>query len=125
MSCFILFVLIIRRAITAEEVYIASGYPRQSTISPSDLLVAVCVSTGDNKFLSKNILLNVIVENQANISNTLDKTITDVSRLYELFTSSPPDSTVTSGKTKFLYVFFGAFGGAVVIVALCICVTCW
>ncbi|XP_078384376.1 uncharacterized protein LOC144666842 [Oculina patagonica] len=115
-----------RRGITADQVYIASGYPKQSPFSANDLLVAVFVSTGDNIFLSKNILLNVITEYKGNISSALDRTITGVSRLhFEVATFTPTESDATSGKTKFMYVFFGAFCGAVIIVALCICVACW
>ncbi|KAJ7372295.1 hypothetical protein OS493_019739 [Desmophyllum pertusum] len=116
-----------RRATTAEQVYIASGYPKQSSFAPSDLLVAVFVSTGGNKFLSKNILLNVIQDYQENLSSALGgKKITGVGRLhYEVITFSPTEAPASSGKTQLMYVFFGAFFGAVVILAVCICVTCW
>lgn len=115
-----------RRATTADQVYIADGFPKQSSNSPSDLLVAVFVSTGDNKFLSRNTLLDVIIEYQGNISSALDRKITDVARLnLYLFTFGPTESPGTSKKTKLLYMFFGAFFGVVFLVGVCICVTCW
>lgn len=106
--------------------YIVAGFPKQSSNSPSDLLVAVFVSTGDNKFLSKNILLKVIEEYQGNLSSALDRKITGVARLHlDVFTFGPTESPGTSGKTELLYIFFGAFCGVMLILAVCICVTCW
>ena len=106
--------------------YIANGFPKQSSNSPSDLLVAVFVSVGDNKFLSKNTLLDVIKEHQGNLSSALDRKITGVARLNpDLFTFGPTESPGTSKKTKLFYVFFGAFFGVAFLVGVCICVTCW
>ena len=122
--CFI--VITARRATTADQVYIVSGYPKASLITPSDLLVAVFVSTGDSKFLSKNTLVSVIEEYQGNVSSALERKVTGVGRLhFEVATFSPTESSAISGKTKLMYVFFGAFCGALVVVALCICVACW
>ncbi|XP_020603985.1 uncharacterized protein LOC110042936 [Orbicella faveolata] len=115
-----------RRAITANQVYIADGFPKQSSFSPSDLRVAVFASTGDNKFLSRSTLLNVIVEYQGNLSRALDRRITGVARLnLDVYTFGPTESPGTSGKTKLLYIFFGAFFGVVFLLGVCICVTCW
>ena len=106
--------------------YIADGFPKQSSNSPNDLLVAVFVSIGDNKFLSRNTLLNVIIEHKGNFSSALDREITGVARLnLYLFTFGPTESPGTSRKTKLFYVFFGAFFGVVFLVGVCICVTCW
>lgn len=120
------FTVISRRAITANQVYIADGFPKQSSFSPSDLRVAVFVSTGDNKFLSRSTLLNVIIEYQGNLSRALDRRITGVARLnLDVYTFGPTESPGTSGKTKLLYIFFGAFFGVVFLLGVCICVTCW
>lgn len=113
--------------------YIADGFPKQIPNSPSDLLVAVFVSTGDNKFLSRNTLLDVITEYQENLSSALDRKITDVARLNLYLSTIGPtehtyihtESSGTSKKTKLLYMFFGAFFGVVFLVGVCICVTCW
>jgi len=114
-----------RRAITVGQVYIADGFPKQSSNSPSDLLVAVFVSTEDNKFLSRNTLLNIVIEYQGNLSSALDRKITGVARLnLDLFTIRSTESG-TSGLTKLLYIFFGAFFGVVLLAGVCICVTCW
>lgn len=106
--------------------YIADGFPKQSSNNPSDLLVAVFVSVGDNNFLSRNTLLDVIKEYKGNFSSALDKKITGVARLnLYLFTFGPTESPGTSRKTKLLYLFFGAFFGVVFLAGMCICVTCW
>ena len=106
--------------------YIAGGFPKQSSNSPSDLLVAVFVSTEDNKFLSRNTLLSIVIEYQGNLSSALDRKITGVARLnLDVFTFRPTESSGTSEKTKLLYIFFGAFFGVVVLAGVCICVTCW
>lgn len=105
--------------------YLADGFPKQSSNSPSDLLVAVFVSTEDNKFLSRNTLLNIVIEYQGNLSSALDRKITGVARLnLDVFTIRPTESG-TSGITKLLYIFFGAFFGVVLLAGVCICVTCW
>ena len=70
--------------------------------------------------------MNVIIEYQGNFSSALNRTITGVARLsLDAFTFGPAESPGTSGKTKVLYVFFGAFFGVVFLAGVCICVTCW
>lgn len=83
------------------------------------------VSTGGNKFLSKHVLLTIVQEFRGNLSSALGgKEITGVGRLHldVVKATDPPGS---SGKTKILYIFFGVFLGIVLILAVCIVVTCW
>ena len=113
-----------RRATSVEQVYIVSGYPQESTFSPGDLLVAVFVSTGGSKFVSKDILFAVVEEFRGNLSATLGKEITGWGRLHPDFFQAT-DSSGSSGKSNILYYFFGAMGGALLILAVCVFVTCW
>ena len=90
--------------------------------------MAFFVSTGDNKLLPKNVLFAIVQEPEykGNLSTALGKEITGAGRLhYDIITFSPTDSSGTSGKTEVLYLFFAVFSGVVVILGLCICVTCW
>lgn len=118
-------ILITRREVTVEKVYIASGYPKESSSAPGELVLAVFVSTGGNKFLSKHVLLTIVQEFRGNLSSALGgKEITGVGRLH-LDVVKETDPPGSSGKTKILYIFFGVFLGIVLILAVCIVVTCW
>lgn len=113
-----------RRATSVEQVYIVSGYPQESTFSPGELLVAVFISTGGGKFLSKDALLAVVEEFRANLSAALGREITGLGRLHPDFVQAT-ESSGSSGKSNILYYFFAAFGGALLLLAVCIFVTCW
>ena len=113
-----------RRATSVEQVYIVSGYPQKSTYSPGELLVAVFISTGGGKFLSKDALFAVVKEFRVNLSAALGKDIAGLGRLHQDFVQ-PTESSGSSGKSNVLYYFFAAFGGALLLLAVCIFVTCW
>ena len=113
-----------RRATSVEQVYIVSGYPQESTFSPGELLVAVFVSTGGGKFLSKDALFAVVEEFRANLSAALGREITGLGRLHPDFVQAT-ESSGSSGKSNTLYYFFAAFGGALLLLVVCIFVTCW
>lgn len=113
-----------RRATSVEQVYIVSGYPQESTFSPGELLVAVFISTGGGKFLSKDALFAAVEKFRANLSAALDKEITGLGRLHPDFVQAT-ESSGSSEKSNILYYFFAAFGGALLLLAVCIFVTCW
>jgi len=114
-----------RRATTVEQVYIVPGYPQQNSFVDGEILVALFVSTGDNKFLNKNILLAVVQEFRGNLSRALGKEITGTGRLHLDVVKTTESTDGSSGKSKILYIFFGVFAGIVLILVVCIFVTCW
>ena len=120
--CLCCFIFIARRATTVEQVYVVSGYPKES--SPGVLQVAVFVSTGDNKFLSKDVLVVIVEEFRGNLSDALGKRITGWGRLHIDFAKTT-ESTGSSGKNRVLYYFFAGFAGVVLVLVVFVSVTCW
>lgn len=115
-----------RRETTSWEVYIVTGFPKESINIPGDLWIAFFVSTGENKFLSKHYLLSIVQEHQSNLSRVLGKEITGARAftINEVKTTKSSSGT-TSLKSLLLYIFFGAFVGVLLILAVCISVACW
>ncbi|XP_068689225.1 uncharacterized protein [Montipora foliosa] len=114
-----------RRETTSWEVYIVTGFPKESINIPGDLLIAFFVSTGENKFLSNHHLLSIVQEHQSNLSRVLGKEIAGARAFTLNEVKTTKSSSGTSLKSLLLYIFFGAFVGVLLILAVCISVACW
>lgn len=84
------------------------------------------MSTGENTFLSKNVLVTIVQEFNGNLSSALDREITGVERLKILDEIQTTESSGgMSGNSMVLYILIGGITGVVLIMAMCVFVTCW
>lgn len=84
------------------------------------------MSTGENTFLSKNVLVTIVQEFNGNLSSALDREITGVERLKILDEIQTTESSGgMSGNSLVLYILIGGIAGVVLIMAMCVFVTCW